>query len=98
MATHHTEAGAIDHVVRYVRFGASPRGAQAMVLAGKVRALLAGRPNVSTDDIRSSATAALRHRLVLGYEASADRVTADDIINALLAAVPAPSAGMRGAP
>ncbi len=82
---------------RYVRFGASPRGAQALVLAGKVRALLDGRPNVSADDVRAVAPAALRHRLVLGYEASADGVDADQIVADLLDAVPPPSAGLRGA-
>ena len=61
-----------------MRFGASPRGAQALVLAGKVRALLDGRPSVAVDDVRAVAPAALRHRLVLGYEAVADGVTADD--------------------
>ena len=61
----------------YVRFGASPRGAQALILAGKVTALLDGRPNVSVDDVRAIAPAALRHRLVLGYEATADGVGAD---------------------
>ena len=61
-------------------------------LAGKVRALLDGRPSVSIDDVRAVAPAALRHRLVLGYEAVADGVTADDLVADLLAAIPAPSA------
>ena len=85
-------------VRQYVRFGASPRGAQSLVLAGKVRALWDGRPNVSIDDIRAVAPAALRHRLVVGYEATADGVTTDDIVDELLGAVLAPGAGMRGAP
>jgi len=72
---------------KYVRFGASPRGAQALTLAAKVRALLDGRPNVSTDDVRAAAPAALRHRLVLGYEAVADGITADDLVDELLDAV-----------
>lgn len=98
IATHSDQEGAIGAITRYVRFGASPRGAQALVLSGKVRALLDGRPNVSIDDIRASAPAALRHRLVLGYEASADQVSADEIVAQVLDAVPAPAAGMRGAP
>jgi MoxR-like ATPase len=98
VATHPDQPGAPKAVTSYVRFGASPRGAQALILSGKVRALLDGRPNVSTDDVRAMAPAALRHRLVLGYEASADAVSADQIVNDLLAAVPAPAAGMRGAP
>jgi MoxR-like ATPase len=98
MATHRDQPGAVGAVAKYVRFGASPRGAQALVLSGKVRALLDGRPNVSIDDIRASAPAALRHRLVLGYEASADDVSADRIVSEVLDAVPAPPAGLRGAP
>jgi MoxR-like ATPase len=74
-------------LARYVRFGASPRGAQALTLAAKVRALLDGRPSVSTDDVRAVAPAALRHRLVVGYEAIADGVTADVLIDRLLDAV-----------
>jgi MoxR-like ATPase len=85
-------------VSKYVRFGASPRGAQALVLSGKVRALLDGRPNVSADDVRALAPAALRHRLVLGYEATADRVEPDVLVQEVLDAVAPPSAGMRGAP
>jgi MoxR-like ATPase len=82
-------------VKRYVRFGASPRGAQALILASKVRALLDGRPNASVDDVREIAPAALRHRLVLGYEAVADGISADSIVDAVLEAVPVPTAGMR---
>ncbi len=96
VATHPDQAGAPGGVRKYVRFGASPRGAQAMVLAAKVRALLDGRPNVSATDLRGLAPPALRHRLVLGYEATADRVTPDDLVDELLEAVPPPSAGTRG--
>jgi MoxR-like ATPase len=98
VATHPTNADAAPMVKRYVRFGASPRGAQALVLAGKVRALWDGRPNVSIDDIRAIAPAALRHRLVVGYEATADGITTDQIVSDLLEKVEAPGASMRGAP
>jgi len=98
VASHPRSAGAPKGIDAYVKFGASPRGAQALVMGGKVRALLDGRPNVSVDDIRATAPAALRHRLVLGYEASADGVGADQLVAELLEAVPAPSAGLRGAP
>ncbi|HVF13582.1 MAG TPA: hypothetical protein VM942_03225, partial [Acidimicrobiales bacterium] len=91
-------AEAPDAVRRYVRFGASPRGAQALILAAKATALLDGRPNVAGADVRRVAVAALRHRLVLGYEAVADGVSADDLVAAVLAAVPEPGAGIRGAP
>ena len=97
VATHPDRPSAPPIVKRYVRFGASPRGAQALVLAAKARALLDGRPNVGAADIRALAPAALRHRLVVGYEAAADGVTADAIVTAMLGAVPEPGAGMRGA-
>jgi MoxR-like ATPase len=89
-ATHPEGAGALDTVQRYVRYGASPRGAQAMVLGGKALALVEGRLNLSGDDVRTVAPLALRHRLVLGYEAVADGIGADDVIDEILAAHPAP--------
>ena len=98
VATHPDQATTPDLVRRYVRFGASPRAAQAMVLAGKVTALLDGRPNVSIADIRSVALGALRHRLVVGYEATADGIDAEQLVGDLLASVKEPAAGMRGAP
>ncbi len=98
IATHPDQESAPDPVRRYVRFGASPRGAQAMILSGKARAILDGRPSVSIDDIRAMAPAAMRHRLVVGYEATADATTADDLITTVLEAVPAPTSGVRGAP
>ncbi len=88
----HPRRGPVPLVDRYVRFGASPRGAQAMVLAGKALALMEGRLNLSADDLRTLAPLALRHRLVLGYEAVADGVTADDVVAAILDAHPAPVA------
>jgi MoxR-like ATPase len=87
-ATHPGHEAAPDLVNRYVRFGASPRGAQAMVLGGKATALRDGRPNLAREDVRAVAPAALRHRLVLGYEAAADGVTADDLVAAILTAHP----------
>ena len=96
MATLPSGATAPEQVRRYVRFGASPRGAQALVLAAKATALLEGRPNVSADDLRAVAPAALRHRLVLGYEAAVDQVDADALVEAVLDAVPAPNVGLRG--
>ena len=90
-ATHPEDATATPRVKEYVRFGASPRAAQAMVLGGKAMALADARYNLSGDDIRAVAKLALRHRLVLGYEAAADGVDADSIIDELLAALPAPT-------
>jgi MoxR-like ATPase len=98
VATHPDQPTAPLKIRTYVRTGASPRAAQAMVLAGKVSALLDGRPNVAAADVRAFAPAVLRHRLVLGYEAIADAVRPDDLIEELLDAVPAPRAQLRGAP
>jgi MoxR-like ATPase len=98
VASHPDQAEAPAAVRQYVRFGASPRGAQALVLAAKATALLDGRPNASTLDVRSMAAAALRHRLVMGYEAVADGVSADEVVDEILKAVPDPPAGLRGAP
>jgi MoxR-like ATPase len=82
-------------VRRYVRFGASPRGAQALVLAAKVTALLAGGLNVSEEGIREVARPALRHRVILSYEALADGITADAIVDAILAHVPSPAEELK---
>lgn len=71
----------------YVRFGASPRAVQALVLAAKVRALLAGRFNVAFDDVRESAHPVLRHRLLLNFEAEADGVSSDSLVDRLLETV-----------
>src|SRR5436190_4949169 len=78
-------------VKRYVRYGASPRAAQALVLAGKIHAITRGNAFVSVDDIRAVAMPALRHRLLLNFEGEAEQVNADTIVNELLAAVPADS-------
>ena len=80
----HPDRTTIEKVKRYVRFGASPRGLQSLVLAGKVRALLEGRYNVAFDDLSAVARASLRHRIFLAFEAEADGVTADQIIDELL--------------
>jgi len=96
VATHPERPESTELIRRYVRFGASPRGAQALVLTAKARALLDGRPNVSADDLRWVALSTLRHRLVLGYEATADGVTADDLIADVVASVKEAPIGVRG--
>ena len=98
VASHPDRPEAPEAVRTYVRFGASPRGVQAMILAGKAAAIMDGRPSVAVDDVRANAAPALRHRLVVGYEATADAMTADDLVGSLLAAVPEPTSGIRGAP
>jgi MoxR-like ATPase len=80
----HPDRTELDSVRRYVRFGASPRGLQTLVLAGKVRALLEGRYNVAFEDIVAVAHPALRHRTFLQFEAEADAVTADQIIDEVI--------------
>jgi MoxR-like ATPase len=97
-ATHPHGDTASPPVKRYVRWGSSPRGAQAIMLAGKAVALIDGRPHVTAEDIRWAAPAALRHRLVLGYEATAEGVRADAIIDELLHEVPEPRPEIRGTP
>jgi MoxR-like ATPase len=74
---------------KYVRYGSSPRGAQACLLAAKIRALLDRRFAVSTDDIRYAARPALRHRLILNFEGEAEGIDPDTIIDAILAELPA---------
>ncbi len=75
-------------VDKYVRLGASPRAAQTLVLAGKCRALLGGRAAVSVDDIRWAALPALRHRLILSFEAHAEGISSDTIVNNLVSTLP----------
>ena len=83
----HPEQSTLPSVTRYVRFGASPRGLQALVSAGKVRALLAGRYNVAFEDIKAAALPALRHRVLVNFEAEAAGVASDTLVTELLDAV-----------
>jgi MoxR-like ATPase len=76
----HPGEGAAPLVNDYVRLGPSPRGAQALAVAGRVAALLAGRHNLAFEDIRATAPLALRHRLILGFDAERDAVAPDAII------------------
>ena len=75
-----------EEVRRYVRWGASPRGLQTLVLAGRIRALLAGRYNVSLEDVELVAVSALRHRVFLNFEADAAGVDADQVVSTVLKA------------
>ncbi|QOJ01634.1 MAG: AAA family ATPase [Phycisphaeraceae bacterium] len=81
-----------DQVERYVRLGASPRAAQALILSGKCRALLDGRPTVSVEDLRRSALPALRHRMILNFEAHAEGVSTDSIVRNLVDTMPVDAA------
>jgi MoxR-like ATPase len=90
-ATHPTSPKAPTGIAKYVRNGASPRGAQSMIMGGKAMALMAGRPNLAAEDIWAIVKPCLRHRLVLGYEAVADGVTPDQLIDEVLVHHPAPT-------
>jgi len=74
-------------VRRYVRYGSSPRGAQALVLSAKVRAIMQGRGEVAQDDLRAVAHSALRHRMVLNFEGQAENIQSDRIVENVLDAV-----------
>jgi MoxR-like ATPase len=78
---------------KYVRYGSSPRGAQAMLLGAKVLALRDGRANVAFSDIRRLAAPALRHRLILSFEGQADGVAPDQIVRGVLEGVAETQAG-----
>jgi MoxR-like ATPase len=80
LATHASSEQATALVKRYVKYGASPRGLQALILGGKVRALLDNRFNVSVDDIKKVAPPSLRHRIILNFEGEAEEVKTDTII------------------
>ena len=85
MATHPQWEQAPDVARRFVRYGASPRGAQALVLGAKVRALADGRYNVSLEDIKAMAVPALRHRVILNFEGEAEGVDTDTLISRVVA-------------
>ena len=90
-ASHPDQPRAPELVKQYVRYGGSPRGAQALVAGGKIYALLDGRFNVSIDDIRAVALPALRHRVILNFEGEAEGITSEAIVRSILDAVPAPA-------
>lgn len=84
LATHPNAPEATDAVRRYVRYGASPRGAQSIVLAAKAWALMSGRFNVSTADVHRMALPALRHRVMLNFDAEAENMEVDSILTEIL--------------
>ena len=80
-----------EFVKDWVSWGAGIRASQNLILAGKVRALLLGRYNVSFSDVRALAPSVFRHRILLNFHAEAERITTDEVIRRLLEAVPEPS-------
>lgn len=89
VGTHPEGEGSTQIAARYCRYGSSPRGAQSLITAGKVYALLNGRFNVSKEDLKKAAKPALRHRILLNFEAEADGMTPDRVLDQVISAVEA---------
>jgi len=90
LATHPEKEGATDKVKRFIAYGASPRGLQTLVRGARAHCALAGRTAVSVADIQRVAKQALRHRVILGFEGEAESLDVDELIDELVASVPAP--------
>lgn len=88
VATHPDTPDAPESVKQFVRYGASPRGAQALIVGGKIHALLEGRFNVSFEDIQAVAPPALRHRLLLSFEGLAEGINPDTIVQDVIRSLP----------
>jgi MoxR-like ATPase len=95
LGTHPKTETAAPIANQYLRFGSSPRGGQTLLLGAKVRALTRGRFNVSFEDIQAVAAPALRHRLILNFEAEAEGITTDHIITQILKDVPKDAAAVE---
>jgi MoxR-like ATPase len=87
-ATHPDREKAIEEVRRFVRYGSSPRGAQSLILAAKVYALLDGRFTIDFDDVRRASLPSLRHRLILSFQGEAEGVDPDSIVRAVVESTP----------
>jgi len=92
LATHPESDQGHEMAKKYVRFGSSPRGVQSLILGAKVNALISGRVHVSCEDIRAVARPALRHRVLLNFEAEAERIDTDDILQKIIESVEEPRA------
>jgi MoxR-like ATPase len=88
LGSHPEREDSPEFVRRFVQYGASPRGAQAVILGAKVHALLSGRGQVDYEDVRATVRPALRHRLLLNFEGQAEGMTPDKLVARLLEAVP----------
>ncbi|MDF1701707.1 MAG: MoxR family ATPase [Planctomycetota bacterium] len=95
LATHPERDGPVPEVARYVAYGASPRGMQALIRAARVHTLLEGRTAVSVADIQRVLKPALRHRVLLNFEGEAEAVDVDKVLADVIAKVPTPSEGAR---
>ena len=93
-ATRNPESVGLTELTEFISFGASPRGPISVVQAARALALIRGRDYATTDDVRALAKDALRHRLVLSYQALAESVTPDRILDSVLTAVPVPEVAL----
>ena len=91
LATHPEEGDASEQVKRYVSYGSSPRGLQALIRGARVHAVLDGRTAVSIDDLRRAAMPSLRHRVILNFEGEAESIEVDGLLQELIDKVPTPS-------
>jgi MoxR-like ATPase len=91
MATHPDHELAADITKKYVRYGSSPRGAQALILGAKIKAILDHRYHVSKEDLRAVAPCVLRHRLILNFEGQAEGVSTDDVVGQIVKSVKEPA-------
>jgi MoxR-like ATPase len=87
MATQSGTPGAHELANKFLRYGSSPRGAQALVECGRVHALMRGRLHLSTEDVETVAPAVLRHRIILNFDAHADGQTSETILNKIIPSV-----------
>ena len=88
LATHPEHELVAEPTKKYVRYGASPRGIQALILGGKIKAILDSRYHVAREDLRAMALPVLRHRLILNFEGQAEGISTDDVIEKIIAHVP----------
>ena len=88
------ETGSFDFIKNSVAYGGSVRAAQALVLGGKARALLQGRTHVTFEDVQALARPVLRHRILLNFQAQSEKITTDQIVDKLIAAVPLPKSAL----
>lgn len=84
LATHGDSRESVESAAKYIRFGASPRAAQSIILGSKIRAIMEGRYNVSFEDINYIAPSALRHRIILNFDALSEGLSADDVIGEII--------------
>ena len=90
-----TRDQSLPYIEKWVRWGAGPRAGQALILAAKARALLAGRFAVTLDDLRALAAPVLRHRILLNFEAESEKISQDDVAAELFRLVPPPRSPLR---